>query len=437
MNDLQKISLESPPPYNHSSCSPLVHAETTTTRTEVVTTTTETTTHFFSLPQFRRRAPSQQSPKDDYSDHKLPDIPSPSDIALFDKALPPTPPNEIEGSQNVITHSTQDLITSSPVAQRAKDVVHFATSQTHPRATFTPAALGKGLPRSSPAPRLETNTIPFVSSPLPIPTPTIRKSRSFQWLKRSVSENGDHLSQRQRGSSFGTNSFSSIGVKNECLKLTEISFVDPKAVPQTISRRASFWSKKRILPSDEPSNQPAHNEDVVTLPVLPPVHHVSPFNISHFAESPSSFPIQTSATHTVPFSDPFCDAKPRETVALNPRPRAQTNPPFLRRFSMGVFSAMELPLLDLQARNSADFPTVTQTVAQQAVHKSAIPKPLGKEESPDVYLIRLLSAVSKAEVAGILASRYVISLPVISTIFILGQSGSILCRSSSIIHQSI
>jgi hypothetical protein len=226
MNDLQKPSLESPPPYNQSSRSPLILAETTTTRTEVVTTTTtETTTHFFSLPQFRKRVPSRQSPKDGYSNHKLPAIPLPSDIALFDKALPPTPPDEIEGSQNnpMIMHSTQDLITSSPVAQRAKDVVHFATSQTRPRTAPTQAALGKGLPRSSPAPRLETNTIPFVSSPLPIPTTTIRKSRSFQWLKRSVSENypnGDHpnhsVNERHRGS-FGTNSFPSIGVTGDCL----------------------------------------------------------------------------------------------------------------------------------------------------------------------------------------------------------------------------
>jgi hypothetical protein len=228
MNDLKKTSLESPPSYNQSSCLPLVLAETTTTRTEVVTTTTtETTTHFLSLPQFRKRAPSQQSPKDDYSNHKLPATPLPSDIALSDKALPPTPPNEIEGSENnpVIMH-TQDLITSSPVAQRAKDVVHFATSQTHPRAALTHAALEKGLPRSSPALHLETNTIPFVSSALPIPplTPTVRKSRSFQWLKQTVSENypnNDHpnhsVSERHRGSSFCTNSFLSIGVTGDCL----------------------------------------------------------------------------------------------------------------------------------------------------------------------------------------------------------------------------
>jgi hypothetical protein len=220
MNDLHKSSPENPPPYNQSSCSPLVLAE-TTTRTEVVTTTTtETTTHFFSLPQFRKRAPSQQSPKDGYLDRKLPATPLPSDIVLFDKALPPTPPAEVEGSENnpVIMHGTQDLITSSPVAQRAKDVVHFATSQTHPRAALTHAALGKGLPRSSPTPHLETNTIPIVSSVLPISvlTPTIRKSRSFQWLKRNVSENypnDDHsnhsVSEQHRGSSFGTNSFAS------------------------------------------------------------------------------------------------------------------------------------------------------------------------------------------------------------------------------------
>ena len=443
MNDLQKRSLEKPPPYNQSSSSPLVLAETTTTRTEVVTTTTtETTTHFFSLPQFRKRAPNQQPPKDGYSNNKLPATPLPSDIALSEKALPPTPPNEM-------VHSTQDLITS-PVVPRAKDVVHFATSssQTHPSAALTHVALGKGLPPSSPVPHLETNTIPFVSSAssIPVLTPTIRKSRSFQWLKRNVSENyenypnDDHpnhsVSERHRGSSFGANSFLSIGVTGDGLKgkLTEISFVDPKAAPQTISRRTSFWSKKRSLPSDEPSNHPSHNEGIVTLPVLPPVHQVSPFNISHFTEEPS-FSIQTTATLTVPFFDPSCNAKPHETVAPLPRPRAQTNPSFFRRFSMGVFSALEPSPLDLQASNSAHFPAVTPTVAQP-IHKPVIPKPLSKEESPDIYLTRLQSAVSKAEVAGILASRYVVSTSYLYYIH-LGQFGSILCRSSSVIHQSI
>src|SRR5882757_5139799 len=121
MNDLQKTSLESPPPYSQSSCSPLVLAATTTTRTEVVTTTTtETTTHFFSLPHFRKRAgPSQQSTRDDCSNPKLSTTSLPSDIALLEKALPPTPPNEIDGSQNdpaIMSSTTQGLATSSPIA---------------------------------------------------------------------------------------------------------------------------------------------------------------------------------------------------------------------------------------------------------------------------------------------------------------------------------
>ena len=189
-------------------------------------------------------------------------------------------------------------------------------------------------------------------------------------------------------------------------KLTEISFVDPKAAPQTISRRASFWSKKRGLPSHDPSNHPSHNEGILTLPVLPPVHQVSPFNVSHFTEEPSSFPIETTAPHTVSFFDPSCNAQP---VSPKPRLRAQTNPPLFRRLSMGVFSALEPSPLDLQARNSAHFPAVTTTAARQAVHKAVIPKPLSKEESPEIYLTRLQSAVSKAEIAGILASRYVVS----------------------------
>jgi hypothetical protein len=414
MNDSQKISLESPPPYNQSSYSPLVLAETTRTRTEVVTTTTTQTTHF-SLPQFRKRAgPSQQS--DDYSNHKLPATLPPSDKALFEKALPPTPPNQIGRSQNdsVIMHS-QDLVTSCPVVQQAADTVHFATPspQTRSSAALSHAALGT-------APHLGINTIPFVSSPSPVPvlTPTIRKSRSFQWLKRNVSENrvlshDDHpkqsVNERHRGLSFGADLFPSISVigDGDKGKSAEPSSVGPKAASKTISRRASFWVRKRVSPESEPPNHPSHSEGILTMPTLPSVHHVSPFNIAHFTEAPS-FPIQTTATtHTAPFSDPSCDAKSCETVAPLPRQRAQTNPPFFRRFSM-VFSALEPSSpLDLHASNSDDFPAVTPTVVRQATPKPAIPKPLSKEESPDIYLTRLQSAVSKAEIAGILASRYV------------------------------
>jgi len=448
------LRVENPPPYNQSSCRPLVLAETTTTRTEVVTTTTtETTTHSFSLPYFRKGdGPSHQSSKDDssYSNHKLPSPRLPSDIALSEKALPPTPPNETENDP-VIIHGSQDLAASSPV--RATEVrLHFATAaapQTHSMAAHTHAALGKGRPRTSPSVSYaETNTVPFVPSEPSIPAlmPTVRKSRSFQWLKRGVSDNhaplsnDDHpshsASERRRGLSFGATSTGVPGDGDKG-KPTEFSSVGPKAPPKNMSRRPSFWRKKRASPSNEPSNHPSHNEGVIlALPPLPPVHQVSPFDISHPTGAPSSTLIQTTATtparemskscseinertlppagpsippQRAPFSDPSCDVRPREIVAFSPRPRAQTNPPFFRRLSMGVFSTMEPSSpLDLHASNSAQPLPITPTIVRQAVHKPVIPRPLSNEESPDIYLTRLQSAVSKAEVAGILASRYAI-----------------------------
>lgn len=383
--------------------------------TEVVTTTTtQTTAHFFSLPYFRKRAgPSHQSSKDDYFNHNI----SAPDITLFEKALPSTPPSEI-GSL-VMMDSTQDLSTSSPVVQ------------TH---SVTRASLGKGFPRTPLASYPETNTIPFASSvsPIPVLKPTVRKSRSFQWLRRNVSENhtpsnDNHphhsVNERHRGSSLGASSFLSIDVPSDgdTSRPTKLSPSSPKAVTKTLPRRASFWSKGRRSHSKEPSNHPSHNEGIIlTLPPLPSVYHVSPFNINHLTEAPSSFPTQmTEATYVPPFSDPdpSCNAEPCETDTPLPRPRAQTNPPnspnppFFRRFSIGILSALEPsspPPLDLHANNSAQSLAIAPTVARQAVHKPVIPKPLSKEESPDIYLARLQSAVSKSEIAGILASRYVV-----------------------------
>jgi hypothetical protein len=461
MKDQRKISFENPPPpYNQSSSLPLVLAGTTTTRTEVVTTTTtETTTHFFSLPSFRKRAgPGHQSPKDDYPNHNIPALRLPSDIALFEKALPPIPTNETGSSQND-PMIMEDLTTSSPIPQLAPDVVHSTTSapQTYSMTPLTHAASGKGLPFTSSSSYPETNTIPFVScaSPIPsLPSP-VRKSRSFQWLKRNVSEiyapssNDDHLnhsvSERHRGLSFGANPFLGIGLPGDVDKgrPTERSSVGSNAAPNTISRRASFWSKKRGSSSNGPSNHQSHKEDtILTLPPLPSIHHVSPFNISHLTEAPSSLPVQTTVTNHVremskscseineraslspgrpsfsgsipsqgaPFSDPSCNVGPRETAPPLLRPRAQTNPPFLRRLSMGVSSTVEpSPPLHIHASDAAQLLPISPTIAQQAVPKPIIPKPLGKDESPDIYLTRLQLAVSKAEVAGILASRYVAS----------------------------
>ncbi|KAF8807560.1 hypothetical protein BYT27DRAFT_7138610 [Phlegmacium glaucopus] len=312
-------------------------------------------------------------------------------------------------------------------------------ARTHP-------ALGKGRPRTSPSvSRAETNTIPFVAAPpIPVLTPTVRKSRSFQWLKRNISENytpssnddpSHSASEPRRDLSFGATAFLSTAVPGDGDKgkPAQPPSVSPKASPKIMSRRPSFWRKKRGSPSNEPPSYPSHSEGIIlTLPPLPPVHQVSPFKISHLTEAPSSSLIQTTGTtHAremskscseinertlpatessippprAPFSGPSRDVGSRGTVAPSPRARAQTNPPFFRRLSMGVFSTFEPSSpLDLHAGNPAQFLPITPTIARQAVKKPLIPKPLSKEESPDIYLTRLQSAVSKAEVAGILAS---------------------------------
>ena len=93
------------------------------------------------------------------------------------------------------------------------------------------------------------------------------------------------------------------------------------------------------------------------------------------------------------------------------RPRSQTNPPLLHRLSVGLFSSG--PALTTKA--SGVFGPNMFTSSAMPLNESPrlsiskpsveIPKPHVDEESPDVYLERLLSIVSKAEIAGVLASR--------------------------------
>ncbi|KAJ7456682.1 hypothetical protein FB451DRAFT_1276828 [Mycena latifolia] len=96
------------------------------------------------------------------------------------------------------------------------------------------------------------------------------------------------------------------------------------------------------------------------------------------------------------------------------RPRAQTNPPLLYRLSLNLFSSSSSPSPSLpQAPNSIhgspqNSPSLSTSNSPRVSFNKApsvIPKPELDHESPEIYLSRLLLAVSKAEVAGILASR--------------------------------
>ncbi|KAI0079601.1 hypothetical protein K474DRAFT_1591777 [Panus rudis PR-1116 ss-1] len=95
------------------------------------------------------------------------------------------------------------------------------------------------------------------------------------------------------------------------------------------------------------------------------------------------------------------------------RPRAQTNPPFLQRLSINLFGSPSAP-----ASNPQIYPNISQEQLVESPSGSLpastrpslsrpsveIPVPRHEEESPEIYLHRLLEAVSKAEVATVLAS---------------------------------
>ncbi|KAF8167944.1 hypothetical protein B0H34DRAFT_683719 [Crassisporium funariophilum] len=454
MNDqlFPRKSHEIPPPsYQQSSKSPLILAETTTTRTEVVTTTTtETTTHLFSLPYWRRRAgpqspnPHQLGPVSDTSKYTSRPPHIPSNDLLFDKALPPTPPDELVTTGDASnSESLQSRITTPPALQSTAALAH--------------AALGLGLPHASMSiAHAEANTIAFVSpvsplSPVPSAPPTVRRAKSSLRIQpRHASEDlmaspdGDSILERRRGLSFGATSLLKNGVPDVKgkAKQREQEQIRPSTSPKLLTRRTSFWLKKKPVQASETiPSRPHHDDSVLTLPPLPLVHHVSPFNITHLTEGlptpptsqtaharglsrsqsesnglgrspvPSSDETSISASSSQPIRPPqitassdYLLAQPHGLVNL-PRPRAHTNPPILHRLSLGVFSSLDSPSSPvLRSSDSNQF----SAIATQPLHvvprqpDTPIPKPSG--ESPEIYLVRLKSAVTKAEVAGILAS---------------------------------
>lgn len=106
-------------------------------------------------------------------------------------------------------------------------------------------------------------------------------------------------------------------------------------------------------------------------------------------------------------------------LARTARPRSMTNPGhLLHRLSLGLFtpssssSPVSSPTVSTNITDDKLVSSPTQTspsLPRSSLSKSAveIPKPRTGEESPEVFLRRLEEAVSKAEIANILAARLV------------------------------
>ncbi|KAF7791941.1 hypothetical protein EIP86_002967 [Pleurotus ostreatoroseus] len=527
--DSSRPATPPPPPYAHNSHEPpMFGTETTTTTTHVVTTTTHTTTHFFSLPLWRRRAQhtaqydtgaGRGTPRESVDELG---VSGPIPIVYArDKDLPPTPPAEEVDLESPKDSHASDRVGNGDFLDNARHVPRIISKKSQPSFQPSPApssladsesssqprtstallaraALGLTLPplsfnptpSPSATPATEVNTVSFIAPPIPPSTSplqmsqqNVRRAKSFQRMPDGSGEVAHaevRESRRTRGLSLGPLHFGA----DEKAEAKETESKPERR--KSLSRKSSFWSRKRNdsraavppVPPPPPAGQFLHR------PSLPSLNPVSPFRIdtnapevpsvsleehnaaqtdlrrrhSERTPSQSSKPMSESPGPTSPKSprrlkrpstaNPAGSPRPASsyfpsspstltgspTLTSSPlpqdeapassstpvpqvtfsRPRSQTNPPFLHRLSMNLFgsSPSSSPvngstLGDSHVKtprtsfSSSSRPSLSRPSPKASVE---IPRPRHEEESPEVYLSRLLEAVSKAEVATVLAS---------------------------------
>ena len=428
-----------PSQYHNSNQSPLIVTETTTTRTEVVTTTTQTTTHFLSLPTWRQRskinATSLWRPRTagsiDVTEESAPS-------RKRNKELPPTP-------SSLPLFAPRSPATTS---DRHQDASTTSLSQSLPG--FGCAQLV--LPRTSGSSTLhesEVNTVAFV--------PTLSQSQpqpgseSFLNVKQPQDSHGPGVSpyltspkeveRRARGISlFG---FTTFDVKVDP-KMKEQAQEPASEQPKPLTRKLSFWNRKKSRSRPRPStvqgdfsdfydsceinlsnlttpapSQKLQSRDLLSHSFSECPHSYYPIASPDISISPPSSPTRrpTTADNSIPtaehtfFKSSLISGSMRATAPgfsrtnEQDRPlrlRSQTNPPLLRRLSLNVFSSPSLLTASPTSSSSSPLPSSTSDPYRGSM---MIPRPL-EEESPDIYLDRLMDVVSKAEVTNILASRY-------------------------------
>ncbi|KAI0724444.1 hypothetical protein C8T65DRAFT_734068 [Cerioporus squamosus] len=520
-----------PPPYSQDNSDPAVYATaTTTTTTHVVTTTTETT-HFFSLPLWRRRGTPAYSPRNiaAMSTDELGVMNShpgralvPSTLHARDKDLPPTPnasppaltppnrpspdPSSLHESDDttrqarILAESTSGI--SSVASSRASSLQPGSrssyapgepSSASQPTVVLARAALGLGLPHGAPAvsgssSSSEVNSMSLFPPQSPItseahpPSLTIRHAKSFHREPGSAIDDPPASAirerRRTRGLSLGPLSLMSSDTKG---KQRETDNDTSTSDQKPLTRKSSFWSRRRVNSRPDPALAPPSPTPRPTLPAFPPV---SPFNINTPVPSPGlsanyppdlqrrhsertrkqssprkdderrspeqSPPLPTASIHTrrrrgsqrpqtadsasSPRLSFFAESRPFAASPTSsplptpqeqsgphppppqpePRTRAPTNPPLLHRLSVNLFggsssnshtptSSSSPNVLDGQGLTS---PPSSLGSSRPSLSKPSveIPKPRTDEESPEVYLQRLVEAVSKTEVATVLAS---------------------------------
>lgn len=192
--------------------------------------------------------------------------------------------------------------------------------------------------------------------------------------------------------------------------------LSPGALRRRHSERtsSSYGPSSPVAPSPPDDLSTPHRRQRSGRPQTADIS-ISPRVVSTYFSSPQSM-------HTTPGKLSESPGVIEKSSTLPPsritsaRPRAQTNPPLFHRLSLNLFGSSS-PSSSPNASNmlsesytrspstsfSSSRPSVTKYSPRPSVE---IPRPrLQEEESPELYLRRLTDAVSKAEIASVLASR--------------------------------
>ncbi|KAF7339730.1 Sec7 domain protein [Mycena sanguinolenta] len=438
-----------PPPYKLSSA-PLLVAETTTT-TQVLTTTTTHTTHFFSLPLWKKRpaTPSQAASNGRHSAFGV-DVSQESRVYKphVEKDLPPTPPDDpvfpvsLAGTSSTASssHATEEDVRMSSFLPSLGSRKSFAASQ--PTAALAHASLGLGLPAWYPE---RVSRILFfrgqhrcirsgvrASPTSPCSTPRQERQQTAYNVGCSRSSGYRPLRLRRQQATYSGKSLAIDPEppepipQRDVIPLPSLPSVQP-LTPFTVDDLSMSASSPHARHSRGLSRSYSERSGVPQTPPLPSPRengHSRPRRASRrpatadsatrspsFLESPPPPlpppPLTTFVPSAQYVAEPAADepSSVQHPPALPLRPRAQTNPPLLYRLSMNLFSHSNASaLIHDSPKNS---PTLSASNSPRPSFNkppSVIPKPEIDHESPEIYLNRLLLAVSKAEVAGILAS---------------------------------
>lgn len=490
-----------PPDRDSSTDGPLYGPESSTAATRT------TTAHFFSLPLWRRRASpafSTAAASPSISRLSADDIgvlrphPSPA-VLLRDKDLPPTPSSHglsRTAQRDVQPHAPAPeeglpMAGSSSSASLLRGPSLHAESSSQPTMALVRATLGVGLPHViSSASSSSSDLHNFPLKPPPIPDPPSQNSHSVVRRVKSFRRDAEHRvdpkareTRRNRGLSLGPVQFASLEKGKE--KQWEPTFETLPSLPKPISRKSSFWSRKR---NDSQAVSPPHIPDADAGPSLPSLQPVSPFYVDTIIPPPPEPPEATTALHLqrrhsdksrlsasnaeqlrtfrsdVPASflsptrnllkrpqtadtatssritslypdlpqvirssppqspasrfktgEQIVEGKTSPSVLPATRHRSQTNPPLLHRLSVNMFGSPSPPSStsapSIVTTSVGDIVTASPTSSLASSRPSLskeIPQPRPDEEKPEVYVHRLLESVSKAEVATVLASKYVL-----------------------------